>query len=400
MVRLSARTARRIALGAQGFADPAPKGRVDVRHLRRVLDRMQLVQLDSVQYVTRSHELPFVARLGPHDRGALHRFLWESGEAVECWSHEASVVAADLEPLHRWRREAALRGEEVWGKYFRMAQEHADYVADVLDEVRDRGPLRAGDLSDPRPRSGDWWANRSNGKLALEWLFASGQVAGVRNERFERCYDLPERVLPDELRARPTPDPDDARRELLARAGRALGVATVEELADYFRLRMPVARPLVNDLVEDGRLVEVDVEGWDRPGLLDPDAARPRRFDRVALLSPFDPVVWFRERAERLFGFRYRIEIYVPEAKREFGYYVLPVLAGDELVGRIDAKADRADGVLRVRGLWHEHLADPDEVAVAVAPTAAALSGHLGLGDLVVECDRSAGRALAAAVGG
>ncbi len=402
-LRLSTRAARRMALGAQGFADPAPTGRVDVRHLRRALGRMQVVQLDSVQYVTRSHELTFLARLGPHDRAALHRFLWRSGEVVEVWSHEASVVAAELEPLHRWRQAAAREGE-TWRSFHRIATEHPGYVGSVLAEVTERGPLRAGELSDPRRRTGEWWANRSVGKLALEWLFATGELAAVRNERFERCYDRPDRLLPPEVRRAPTPDPDDARRSLLERAGRALGVATLADLADYFRIRVPVARPLVADLVEDGRLLPAAVEGWDEPAVVHPDAARPRRIGRTALLSPFDPVVWSRPRAERLFGFRYRIEIYVPAARREYGYYVLPVLTGGDLVGRVDARSDRAASVLRVRAAWSETGADAGAVAAALAPALSDLARHLGLGGVVVGADGSGGRRpveglLAAALG-
>jgi uncharacterized protein YcaQ len=380
---LSIAEARLLALGAQGFTDPPPSGSVDVRHFRRVLSRLGLLQLDSVQAVCRSHFLPVYSRLGPYDRAALDDWLWHSGEMFEAWSHEASIVPVAMEPQLRWFKQLVADGE-VWPGFHAMATTHADYVAGVLDEVHRHGPLFAGDLSDPRPRRGTWWNGRSDGRRALYWLFRTGEVGITRTGNFEKGFSRLAHLIPEEVRLLPTPDAHEAQRDLLERAARSHGVGTAADLADYFRLRMPEARPRIAELVEAGRLLEVSVEGWQQPGLRHPEAVVPRKVDARALLSPFDPVVWFRPRAERLFGFRYRIEIYVPAEKREYGYYVLPFLLGEGLVGRVDVKADRAGGRLLARGVFAEEGVDRERVGAELAVELERLADFLGLDEVVV----------------
>ena len=378
--------ARRIALAAQGFCDRPPSGRVDARHFRRVLGRLGLLQLDSVQAVCRSHYLPIYSRLGAYDRGRLDDWLWHSGEMFETWAHEASIAPIDLEPSLRWLK-ARARAGQTWAGLAALAENRADYVAEVLAEVRSNGPVTAADLSDPRPRDGSWWDGRSDGKRAVDWLFRAGDLGSRRVGNFERVYEAYDRVVPAEVLVRPTPTESDAQRDLLMLAARCHGIGTALDLADYFRISPREARPLIADLVEAGRLVPANVEGWRDPAFLHPDAKCPRTVSARALLSPFDPVVWFRPRAERLFGFRYRIEIYVPEPKREYGYYVLPFLLGDQLVGRVDVKADRTTarriaggtGRLLARGVFAEDGADREHVATELSVELDRLAGFLSL---------------------
>jgi uncharacterized protein YcaQ len=305
-----------------------------------------------------------------HDR-ALPWRLQQDGELFEYWGHEASLVPVEYHPLLRWRMASA--DDHAWGGLVRLADERPGYIAAVLDEVRARGALTPAQLPEPGGRTSAWWG-WNEGKQALEYLFWSGQVTARRRyPSFERVYDLPERMLPAEILARPTPEPDDARRELLARAGRCLGVATGNDLADYFRLNKAAARPLVADLVEAGRLIPARVEGWPQPAYLDPDARQPRQARGRALLAPFDSLIWYRERTERLFDFRLRVELYTPAAKRVHGYYVLPFLLGDRLVARVDVKADRKARVLRVPAAW----AEPGIDQVAVSGELRRELGHL-----------------------
>ena len=321
------------------------------------MNRLQLLQLDSVPVVARTQYMPPFARLGPYDPDLLDRVAYRDDEWFEAWSHEASLLPVEDEPLLRWAKDRARQGE-TWGGLHRLSEEEPGYVADVLDQVRER-PLAPGELSDPRPREGEWWGDRSLGSLALDWLFRIGEVGIRRKPGFVKQFDLLERIIPDEVRRRPTPTEEEAHRVLLMRSAESLGVAALPDLVDYYRLPKRPAKQRVLELVESGDLIEVDVEGWDRQAYLHPAAARPRSIEACTLLSPFDPVVWFRERGERLFDFEYRIEIYTPKAKRKYGYYVLPFLLGDDVVGRVDCKTDRADGVLRVFGAFSESGTDP-----------------------------------------
>ncbi len=381
---MSLRDARRVALAAQGFADKRPTGRVDSRHFRRVLDRLATVQLDSVNVLTRSHELVFFARLGAYDRAALSRWLWGSRQVFEYWGHEASLHPVARHPLLRWRMEL----EHVWAGIRHTARDNPEMVAAALAEIAQRGPVSISDLDvhQQAPRKEASWWGWGDGKRVVEHLFYTGQVTATRRNGFTRFYVLPERWIPAEVLAQPTPSTDDAWRELLLIAARAHGLGTARDLADYYRINVPVAAKLLAGLAADGALVPVQVEGWTQPAYLHPEARLPRRRMRArALLSPFDSLIWERDRAERLFGFRYRIEIYVPQAKRVHGYYVLPFLLDERLVGRVDLKADRQAGVLRVRAAWAEPHAGAttvggrERVAAELAAELAAMAAWLDL---------------------
>lgn len=360
--RLPRDQARRIALAAQGFCDPPPTGRVDVRHLRRVLDRVGVVQIDSVNVLARAHYLPAYSRLGPYPTALLDDLAYRRRELFEYWGHEASLIRVDDHRLYRHR----MAGWRPWQRVRRLQADDPGYIDRVEAEIAERGPLQAAELTDPGDGHGSWWG-WSKGKVACEWLFATGRVAVADRWNFARRYDLCQRVLPAEVLAAPTPAPEDAQRALLSQAARSLGVATAADLADYHRLRVTDARPRIAELVAAGDLEPVAVDGWGEPAYLHADARLPRRTDACALLSPFDPLVWFRPRAERLFGFRYRIEIYRPVAQRTYGYYVLPFLLGERLVARVDLKADRTVGRLLVHAAWIEPDAEPERVAVALA---------------------------------
>jgi uncharacterized protein len=389
---LSNAEARRIALAAQGFADRRPTGRVDRRHLRRVLDRMGLIQIDSVNVLVRSQELPLFARLGPHPRTMIDDAT-RDGELFEYWVHEACHVPIGLYPLQRW----AMISHPRWKGLRAWASEHADLVGGVLDRVRDDGPLVAADLAMRVGPKGSWW-DWDDGKLALEHLFRTGEVAVRRRPKdFARVYDLAERVIPAAVREQPGLAEHEAKKELLVLAARHHGIGTASDLTDYHRLSH--TRSLLAELVEEGRLTMTSVEGWEKHAYLHPDAVLPRRISARALLSPFDPVVWNRERVERLFGVRYRIEIYVPAPKRQYGYYVLPFLRGDELVARVDVKADRAAGRLLVQSAHGEPGVHAADVAEDLAAELAAMAAWLGLGMIEVAPRGDLSTALAAAVG-
>ncbi len=383
--RLSPRKARRIALGAQGFADPLPGGEPTARHMMRVFGRVGLVQIDSVNVLTRSHYLPFFSRLGTYDQGLLERLAQGRRRRLfEYWGHEASFIPVEHEPDLRWRMARAKRGEGIYGGLARFAEEHPDYIAAVLDEIRERGPLSAGELSEGGRGTGAWWG-WSDGKRALEFLFWAGEITTARRRNFERLYDLRERVLPPEILATPTPDDAAAQRGLLRVAIRALGVATASDLRDYFRLPAADAALRIAEMVEEGDLLPAQVEGWKPEAYLDPAAKVPRVRDRAALLSPFDSLVWERPRAERLFGFRYRLEIYTPAEKRLHGYYVLPFLLGDRIAARICLKADRQSGVLRANASHLEEGADAGETSERLAAELFRMAAWLGLADVAVE---------------
>ena len=400
--RLPAALARRIALAAQGFAEPRPESAVGTRQLRRLTERLAVVQIDSVNVLSRSHYLPFFSRLGSYPRGALDELTARRHAVFEYWAHEASFLPVRLQPHLRWRMAAAV--DHAWGNMVRLQRERPDFVVDVLDRVRETGPLKASDLAEPKPdRPGAMW-NWHDGKIALEWLFFTGAVTAThRTTAFEKVYDLTERVLPREIVQAPTPDPADAVRELVRTAARALGVATERDVRDYFRLRPAAARRAIDELADAGELLPVEVAGWGAPAWLDPEARRPRWIRARALLSPFDSLVWERPRVERMFGFRYRLEIYTPAAKRVHGYYVLPFLLGDQLVARVDLKADRQAGVLRVQAAHGEEGVDRPLVAAALADELRLLADWLELddvdvldrGDLASDLRRASGAPLA-----
>jgi len=393
---LSAEQARRLALAAQGFGRPRPGGRIDARHLRRAIDDFGLLQLDSVNVFLRSHYMPLFSRLGAYPRQAFDRLAWhEDGsgktrrarrrDLIEYWGHEASLLPVELQPLLRWRMARA--DELAWKGVRRIGAEQPQLLEFVLKEVRERGPLRAADLAAEgcRRSPGEMWS-WSEEKTALEYLFYSGQVCAARRVNFERHYDLPERVLPQQVLEAPTPAEDEAQRQLLLIAAKRLGVATEPDLGDYFRLPRSESKARVAELVEDGGLIPVRVEGWSQSAYLSTErpAGLRRAASARALLTPFDSLVWARERTERLFGFRYRIEIYVPAPKRVYGYYVLPFLLGDRLVARVDLKSDRQAGVLRVKSAFAEPGVDAAHVAAELADELRLLSAWLELGGVSV----------------
>ncbi|MCY1145185.1 winged helix DNA-binding domain-containing protein [Actinoplanes sp. Pm04-4] len=377
---LSVAQARRVTLAAQGFADPRPGGATDLRHLRRVLRRVHLIQMDSVNVLQRAHFMPLYSRLGPYPVGLLERAAYRKPrDLFEFWGHEASLITTDLQPLFRWRMARA--GELAWGGMRRVVQEQPELVARVLDVVRQRGPITAAEIEHDEPRRSDHWGwNWSSVKQALEWLFYSGEItAAERTTSFARRYDLPERVLPPSVLNAPTPAEPDALRALVELSARALGVAAEPELRDYFRLPVDGFKRAVAELVEDQVLRPVAVPGWKQPTYLHQEAKLPRWVRAATLVSPFDPLIWERGRTERLFGMNYRIEIYVPAAQRLYGYYVLPFLLGDQLAARVDLKADRKTGELLVPAAWLEPGAEPDETAAALAAELHRLAGWLGL---------------------
>jgi len=376
--RLSAAEARRIALAAQGFADPWPPGAPTGWAVRRLFERVGLLQIDSVNVLQRAHYLPLFSRAGPYDTALLDRSAhFAPRRLFEYWGHEASLIPVGLQPALRWRMDRA--ADDAWGGMRRIQRERPELVARVLEEVRARGPVAASEvMAEERPaRTGPWW-DWSDVKRAFEWLFWSGRITAARRRGFERLYDLPERVLPAAVLAAPTPPVEAAQRELVRVAARALGVAAERDLRDYFRLPSADSKLRVAELVEAGELWPVAVEGWRVPAYLDPAARLPRRVHARALIGPFDSLVWERSRAERLFGFRYRIEIYVPAPRRVHGYYVLPFLLGDRLVARVDLKADRQGGALRVQAAHAEPDAPP-ETAVELRAELESMARWLGL---------------------
>jgi uncharacterized protein len=386
--RLTAAAARRIALAAQGFGRPRPATPPGTRRIRELVTRLGVLQLDSVNVFSRAHYMPVFSRLGPYDRALLDRMAGHDAprparRLVEYWAHEASLIPVDDHPLFRWRMAGV--EAQAWGSISRIIREDPQLVADTLELVAEQGPIRASATGIPRPepRPGHMW-NWHDGKRALEYLFFTGQVVSAGRVNFERLYDLPERVLPDDVLAAPTPDPAEAQRELVRLAAAALGIATEPDLGDYFRLPRADSKARVAELVAAGELVEAHVDGWGAPAYLWPEARRPRRIEARALLSPFDSLVWFRPRAERLFGFRYRIEIYVPAPKRVHGYYVLPFLLGDALVGRVDLKSDRQSGALLVQAAFAEPGIDIGHVAAELADELHLTASWLGLADVVV----------------
>ena len=374
--------ARRIALAAQGLATPRPGGAINAGHLLRLLDRIALHQIDSVNVVSRAHYLPAFSRLGAYPRDLIDRMAWGRPRRLwEYWAHEASLLPFDLHPLLRWRMARAARGEGLWRSMKDFAGERKAEADAVLARIAAEGPLGASDFESKG--EGGWWG-WSHSKAALEYLFYAGRITtATRRNSFERVYDLPERVLPAAVLALPTPGDADARRGLIERAARAMGVATALDLRDYFRLSPAEAEPRIAELVEAGTLIPAAVESWRQPAFLHAEARRPRRVEAQALLAPFDPLIWERSRTERLFGLRYRIEIYTPAEKRVHGYYVLPFLLGDRIAARVDLKADRKAGLLRVQSA-HEEPGAPPEAAERLAAELRLMAEWMGLEGVAV----------------
>lgn len=376
---LSISEARRVALAAQQFG--AGNGSVrGVQTLASLVRKLGLLQIDSVNVLVRSHYLPLFSRCGAYAHGLLDRAAYDERRRVlfEYWGHEASLLPLELYPLLRWRMERAKRGEGTWGRLKRYASEHRSLVNAALVQIREHGALGASELEAAGKSSGGWWG-WSQGKEILEWLFWTGEVTTARRRNFERLYDLTERVLPPAILAAPTPSKQEAQRSLMTIAARALGVATLRDLRDYFRLPAADAAERLKELVEAGVMVPVSVENWKQQAYLFAQARMPRNVDAQALLSPFDSLVWERQRTERLFDFVYRLEIYTPAHKRQHGYYVLPFLLGDRLVARVDLKSDRQRNRLQVKGGSVEAHVAPKQVVAPLAAQLEALAEWLGL---------------------
>ncbi|QUD87328.1 winged helix-turn-helix domain-containing protein [Phenylobacterium montanum] len=380
---LSAAEARRIAIAAQGLTDLRPRGEPRRPHVRKLFDRLGVVQIDSVNVLARTHYLPAFSRLGGYDRAHLEAEAWGKKPSLfEYWGHECSLMPLELQPLFRWRM-ARAEGGETWTGLARFGRERRDYIDNILTEIERRGPVTGGDFAEG-PRGAPGWWSWSEGKRALEWLFWSGFITTKTRRGFERVYDLTERVLPARISSLPTPSEADAHRQLLRIAAAALGVATEADLRDYFRMPVAETRARLAELVEAGELTPVTVEGWRQPAYLHPNAKIPRRIAATALLSPFDNLIWARERTERLFGVRVRLEIYTPAHKREHGYYVLPLLQGQRITARVDLKADRAGGRLLVQAAHLEAGEKAGAVVPALAGELAAMAAWLGLDEVSV----------------
>jgi len=379
---LSLKQARRIALGAQGLTRPRPAGPATGRRLLGLAERLNLFQIDSVNVVARAHYLPAFSRLGAYDTALLDRAAWGKPRRLfEYWAHEASLLPLGLHPLLRWRMAQAERGEAGWRSLRAFADERRSEADAILERIAAEGPLAASDLE--KGRTG-WW-EWSGAKRILEWLFWAGKITtATRRGSFERVYDLPKRVLPAEVLALPTPPAHEAQRRLLALSARAFGIATARDLRDYFRLSPAAAAPRLAELVEEGMLQPVRVEGWRDAAYLHRDAPTPRRAAGQALLAPFDPLIWERARAERLFGLRYRIEIYTPAERRVHGYYVLPLLVRDRIAARVDLKSDRKAGRLLVKAA-HAEPGAPEDTAAALAAELRLMAQWLGVHDIEVD---------------
>jgi len=397
--RLTAGEARRIALAAQGFATPRPAAPIGKRQLVKLVERLGVVQIDSVNVVSRTHYLPAFSRLGAYPRPLLEEIAWGKKRPLfEYWAHEASLLPLASQPLFRWRMADARDGVGVWKGVARFLRERREFVDRVLDEFAARGPMAASDLEMGHKGEGGWWG-WSEAKRAVECLFWTGELTtATRRGTFERVYGLPEKVLPKAVLETPTPSREEAHRALYRQAIRALGLATSKDLRDYFRMPVEGAKARMAELVEDGALVPVSVKGWREPAFLDPAARRPRRVDAQALLSPFDNLIWFRERTERMFGVRFRIEIYTPAEKRTHGYYVLPFLEDDAITARVDLKADRKASVLIVQASHAEPWAT-DATPVRLAQELRLMAGWLGLEGVRVARRGDLAGALAEALG-
>ncbi len=385
---LSSSQARRIALRAQGFGEPRAEAEATKRDLRRLIERLGVLQIDSVNVLARAHLLPPFSRLGRYRTEDLHALAYGGRKRAlfEYWGHEASLLPVGMQPLFRWRMARAANGRGIYQALARFGRERRDFIAEVRREIAERGALSSGELTHRHKGTSGWWG-WSDSKRALEWLFWAGEVTtATRRGTFERVYDLPERVLPKTVIDTPTPSEADAQRDLLRIAARAMGIASERCLRDYFRLGPADAKARIAELVDADELRPVAVEGWRAAGLLHSEAKIPRRIEARALLAPFDPLIWQRERAEALFGVRIRLELYTPREKRSFGYYVLPFLLGDRIVARVDLKADRARSVLRVPSSHLEQGIEASAIAGPLADELRLMADWLGLEK--VEADR------------
>ncbi|WP_350647891.1 winged helix-turn-helix domain-containing protein [Pseudomonas sp. HY13-MNA-CIBAN-0226] len=394
--------ARRLALSSQGFGGRQPPALVKSIQVNRLIERLGILQIDSVNALVRSHYLPLFSRLGCYSSALLDQAAWSQGRQrtlFEYWGHEASLLPLSMFPLMRWRMARAGRGEDIYQQLARFGREHQDIIRRVLGSVQELGALGAGSLSTRQERAGPWW-DWSAEKHALEWLFAAGEVTVAGRRGFERLYDLPERVLPAVILQQPMLSEDEAQRGLLLDAANALGIATEKDLRDYFRLNPGDARSRLAELLEAGALLSCEVQGWRQPAFCLPEPKVPRKVEASALLSPFDSLIWERGRTERLFDFRYRLEIYTPRDKRVYGYYVLPFLHNERISARVDLRAERAHGRLAVHAVHEEEPGLDDEGMLALAVNLRRMADWLGLAQVQLNCQRVSAARLRVALAG
>lgn len=389
--QLSLKQARRVALAAQGFNGRRPPATFTSSHVTQLIERLGVLQIDSVNALVRSHYLPLYSRLGNYPQKLLDQVAWSQGrqrKLFEYWGHEASLLPVELYPLMRWRMQRASQGEGIYQQLAKFGREEQATIARVLQAVRDQGALGAGSLSTRQERAGPWW-DWSAEKHALEWLFAAGQVTVSGRRGFERLYDLPERVLPSSIINHPDIREADAQRGLLLRAITALGVGTEKDIRDYFRQDPAPAKAGLAELLEEGAIEKLQVQGWKQPAYVLPQLKVPRKITASALLSPFDSLIWERARTERLFDFHYRLEIYTPAHKRVYGYYVLPFLHNERIAARVDLRAERAAGRLAVHAVHEEEPGLDEEGMHALAANLRQLADWLGLPDVLINCQRA-----------
>jgi uncharacterized protein YcaQ len=388
---LSLKQARRVVLAAQGFNGRQPPDVIKASHVAQLIERLGVLQIDSVNALVRSHYLPLYSRLGNYSPTLLDQAAWSQGrhrKLFEYWGHEASLLPVTLYPLLRWRMQRASQGEGIYQQMAKFGREQPTVIAQVLQMVRERGALGAGSISTRQERAGPWW-DWSAEKQALEWLFAAGEVTVAGRRGFERLYDLPERVLPSAVLDHPELTESDAQRGLLLHAVKALGVGTEKDIRDYFRQDPLPARVGIAELLEAGAIQAVSIESWKQPAYTLPELTIPRKVQASALLSPFDSLIWERARTERLFDFRYRLEIYTPQAKRIYGYYVLPFLYNEHIAARIDLRAERAVGRLAVHAVHEEAKGLDEEGMQALARNLRQLADWLGLPQIQINCQRA-----------
>ncbi|MBD8150336.1 YcaQ family DNA glycosylase [Pseudomonas fluorescens] len=389
VLSFSLKQARRMALAAQGFSGRQPPAQIKAAHLNRLIERLGVLQIDSVNAVVRSHYLPLFSRLGGYSPLMLEQAAWSQGRRrslFEYWGHEASLLPMAMFPLMRWRMERAKQGRGIYAQMARFGRERQDTVQRVLQAVEQRGALGAGSLSTREERAGPWW-DWSDEKHALEWLFAAGLVTVAGRRGFERLYDLPERVIPNEILQTFVGEAEALRGLLLHSAG-ALGVATEKDLRDYFRLDPADSRQRLAELVEEGQLLSCQVQGWKQSAYCLAEPKVPRSVPASALLSPFDSLIWERARTERLFDFRYRLEIYTPQHKRVYGYYVLPFLHNERIAARVDVRAERANGCLAVHAVYEEEGGLDEPGMLALALNLRQMADWLGLKQVKLNCQR------------
>lgn len=389
VLSFSLKQARRMALAAQGFSGRQPPAQIKAAHLNRLIERLGVLQIDSVNAVVRSHYLPLFSRLGNYSPLMLEQAAWSQGRRrslFEYWGHEASLLPMAMYPLMRWRMERARQGQGIYAQMARFGRERQDTVQRVLQAVEQQGALGAGSLSTREERAGPWW-DWSDEKHALEWLFAAGLVTVAGRRGFERLYDLPERVIPGEI-LQTVVSEAEALRGLLLHSASALGVATEKDLRDYFRLDPVDSRQRLAELVEEGQLLSCRVQGWKQSAYCLPAPKVPRNVPASALLSPFDSLIWERARTERLFDFRYRLEIYTPQHKRVYGYYVLPFLHNERIAARVDVRAERANGCLAVHAVHEEEQGLDEPGMLALALNLRQMADWLGLQQVKLNCQR------------